>query len=155
MYLAIVCLSIGCGHAQIKPTSSQVDLNWTPPAASGSWAGCTSSSPCTYVVSRIAIASGTSACPAANVDAPNYTPLNTNTPASGNSFTDAAASGLTVCYVVQTLQGSAVSLPSNVAGPFIVPASPLAPAITGSPAVAQLMPKPQGFVGTPLLASLR
>lgn len=108
-YLFLGWISVGCGHAQVKPTAFQVDLTWTAPAASGSWAGCTASAPCTYVASRIALTAGTTTCPAANVATPNYIPLNTASPVASGSYNDSTAVGLTVCYLVQTEQGSAVS----------------------------------------------
>lgn len=154
-YLALIFLafSVGCGHAQVRPTAFQVDLTWTAPAASGGWAGCTTAVPCVYVASRITIASGVTTCPAANVATPNYTPLNTSSPAAGTSYVDAGATGLTVCYLVQTEQGSAVSGPSNVAGPFAVPASPLAPSLSGNQTVAEVMPVPSGNSAAPVLSA--
>jgi hypothetical protein len=139
-YLLLGWLSVGCGHAQVKPTSYRVDLSWTAPVAAGGWTGCTTAAPCTYVASRITLASGTTTCPAANVTTLNYSPLNASLPATGTSYADTAASGLTVCYLVQTEQGSAVSNPSNLAGPFLVPSSPLAPSLSGNQTVAEAKP---------------
>jgi hypothetical protein len=152
-FLALGWLSVGCAHAQVAPTNHQVALSWTAPAASGSWAGCTASAPCTYVASRITLATGTTSCPAANVTTPNYAPLNTASPASTTTYTDTSASGLTTCYIVQTEQGSAVSGPSNVAGPFVVPANPLAPSLAGSEAKVQSMPLPTGDAAAPILTA--
>jgi hypothetical protein len=130
-----------------------VDLIWTAPAVSGSWTGCTTAAPCTFVASRISLASGTPTCPAANVVTPNYSPLNASTPSTGTAFVDSATSGLTVCYIVQTEQGSAVSNPSNVAGPFVVPASPLAPSLSGNQTVAEAEPVPTGNSVAPVLTA--
>lgn len=154
-FLLLGWLSVGCGHAQVKPTSFQVSLSWTAPAASGGWAGCTTASPCSYVASRITLASGVTACPAANVSTPNYTPLNTASPSTSASFNDTTAVGLNVCYVVQTEQGTAVSQPSNVAGPFVVPASPLAPSLTGNQTTAEVKPfvAPSGTADAPVLSA--
>jgi hypothetical protein len=153
-FIALGWLSVGCGHAQVTPTNHQVSLSWTAPAASGSWAGCTTASPCTYVASRITITGTT--CPAVNVSTPNYTPLNSSSPVSTVTFVDTGASGLTACYIVQTEQGSAVSQPSNVAGPFVVPGNPLAPSLTGQEAVAAPLPVPPGDAAAPVLtASIR
>lgn len=128
--LSIVALAtVGC-HAQVPVTTHSVTLTWTAPAASGNWGGCTAASPCTYVASRITLASGTTTCPAPNVTTPNYTPLNAASPVSGTTLTDTGAVGLTVAYIVQTEQGGSVSGPSNCAGPLVVPASPLAPTLT-------------------------
>lgn len=151
--LAIFAMSLGCGHAQIKPTSYRVDLTWTAPVASGSWTGCTTAAPCTYVASRITLASGATTCPAANAATPNYTPLNSLSPVAAVSYTDTTAVGLTVCYLVQTEQGSAVSNPSNLAGPFLVPASPLAPSLSGNQTVAEVMPVPSGNSAAPILTA--
>ena len=134
-------LSIGCSQAQVAPTSFQANLSWTAPS------GCTTG--CTYVASRITLASGTTSCPAANVATPNYTPLNSASPATGTTFTDATAAGLTVCYIAQTEQGGAVSVPSNVVGPLVVPAGPLAPTLSGNEAVAEMdMSDPGAFAIT-------
>lgn len=152
-YIALGWLSVGCGHAQVKPTAFQVSLSWTAPSASGSWAGCTAGAPCTYVASRITLTAGTSTCPAANVGTPNYTPLNTASPVSAAVYLDTTAVGSTVCYIVQTEQGSAVSQPSNVAGPFVVPASPLAPSLSGNQTVAEVMPVPTGNSEAPVLSA--
>lgn len=89
----------------------------------GGWQGCTTSAPCTYVISRATVSG--SSCPATT--GTNYTPLNQSAPVSGLSYTDNNVAGLNVCYIAQTLQGSAVSQPSNVVGPFQVQAVPLAP----------------------------
>jgi hypothetical protein len=152
-FLFLGWLSVGCGHAQVTPTNHRVSLSWTAAAATGSWAGCTTASPCTYVASRITLASGTTSCPAPNVTTPNYTPLNPSTAVSTTTFNDTAASGLTACYIVQTEQGSAVSGPSNTAGPLVVPANPLAPSITGSEAAVAPLPVPVGNTAAPVLAA--
>jgi hypothetical protein len=123
LFPLLTILALGCGHAQLPPTSHNVALSWTAPVAGGGWQGCTSYAPCTYVLSRATV-SGAS-CPATT--GANYTPLNQNAPVSGLSYTDNNVAGLNVCYIAQTLQGSAVSQPSNVVGPFQVQAVPLAP----------------------------
>lgn len=152
-YLFLGWISVGCGHAQVKPTAFQVDLSWTAAVASGSWPGCSPASPCVYVVSRLTLAAGKTTCDPVNVATPNYTPLNTATPAAGASYADTSATGLTACYTVQTEQGSAVSQPSNVAGPFMVPASPLAPSLSGNQTVAEVMPVPSGNSEAPVLSA--
>lgn len=153
-FLLLGWLSVGCAHGQVAPTNHQVALTWTAPAASGSWAGCTPSAPCTYVISRITVTGST--CPAANVATPNYTPLNASSAVSTTSYNDTSASGLTACYIAQTEQGSAVSGPSNVAGPFVVPANPLAPSLTGAEASVAPFVVPVGNAAAPVLtASIR
>jgi hypothetical protein len=125
-------LSIGCSQAQVAPTGFKVNLSWTAPA------GCTTASPCTFVASRITLAAGVTSCPAVNTATPNYAPLNAASPSTGTTFADTTAPGLNVCYIAQTEQGGQVSAPSNVVGPFAVPASPLAPSLTGNQAVAEM-----------------
>jgi hypothetical protein len=117
--IALAAGALTACHAQLPPTTHSVSLTWTAPTSPA----CNTASPCTYVISR---ATGTT-CPAVNLITPNYTPLNSSSPVSALSYTDTAAAGLTVCYIAQTLQGGAVSQPSNTAGPFVVPASPGAP----------------------------
>jgi len=132
LILALALATVGCAHSQVPPTVHSVTITITPPAGvSGA----------TYVISRAA----GSTCPSSA--ATNYTPLNQSAPTSGTSYVDMAAAGLSVCYIAQTVEGGAVSGPSNVAGPFVVPANPIAPAINGqsakseAPAV-QPMPEP-------------
>lgn len=133
---------IGC-RAQVPPTNHTVTLTWSAPAASGSWAGCGAGQPaCSYVISR-AVVSGSS-CP--STTGTSYTPLNQTSPATGTTFVDSTAAGLTACYIAQTLQGSAVSVPSNAAGPLAVPGNPLAPTINGQEAMKQTAPLPSGDV---------
>jgi len=119
LILALALATVGCAHSQVPPTVHSVTITITPPAGvSGA----------TYVISR---ATG-STCPSSA--ATNYTPLNQSAPATGTSFVDAGVAGLSVCYIAQTVQGGAVSGPSNVAGPFVVPANPTAPSINGQSA---------------------
>lgn len=112
--------ALGC-HGQLPPTNRVVNLSWSTPAAGSGWAGCGSGQPvCTYVISRAPASGGI--CPATTGTA--YTPLNASSPATGLTYTDAAAGGLTVCYVAQTLQSGAVSIASNSTGPLTVPGNP-------------------------------
>jgi hypothetical protein len=60
---------------------------------------------------------------------------------------------LTACYIVQTEQGTAVSGPSNTAGPLVIPANPLAPSITGSEAAVAPLPVPVGNTAAPVLTA--
>ncbi len=122
-------LAIGC-HAQVPPTNHVVDLSWTAPS------GCTG---CTFVISRAPAASGI--CPPSN--ASNYAPLNQNAPVSGTTYTDSSASGLNACYIAQTLQGAAVSVPSNTVGPLSVPANPLAPTLNNPTTAQSVAPQMQ------------
>lgn len=131
--LAIVVA--GChSSAQIPPTSHTATLTVTnSPCAAG-----TPASTCGYVFSR-AVVTGSS-CPGTGTPG-TYTPLNqgspTPQPATGNaSYVDASAAGDTVCYIAQTVQGTAASASSAAVGPSAVPANPTAPSI-GTPAIAQ------------------
>jgi len=126
MLLFLAVVAFGC-HAQVPPSNHTVQLSWTAPQATGSWAGCTTANPCSYVISRATVASGATSYP--GTAGTSYTPLNQSSPATETSFTDSGASGTTDCYIAQTIQGSAVSLASNAVGPLVVPANPLAPAL--------------------------
>lgn len=145
VYVFVAWLFTGCAHAQVTPTAYQVDLSWTAPVASGTWAGCGNPSTCTYVVSRYTFTATDKACPTPNTTTANYTPLNAAAPVSVLTLNDTTASGTTACYIAQTEQGSpaAVSQPSNVLGPLVVPGSPLAPALGGAAATtADVKPLP-------------
>lgn len=143
MIAALGFVAEGC-HAQVPPTNYQVALSWTAPATS-----CTTATPCTYVLSRAVLAAGTVSCPQTSGTA--FTPLNLATPVSTLTYNDAAASGETVCYIVQTEWTAAsagcstaapcFSLPSNTAGPFVLPGTPQAPTLTGTQQVAALDPE--------------
>jgi hypothetical protein len=130
-------LSIGCGHAQVKPSTHTLQLTWQAPANGGT-------PPYSYIMSRITLQAGSSTCPAANTTAPNYTPLNSSAPVSSLAYTDTSASGLTVCYIVQAQDSAkAVGNPSNTAGPYVVPTIPGTPVTLGGSVTASLdMPQP-------------
>jgi hypothetical protein len=150
LLLLLPFLALTACHAQLPVTTHSVALTWTAPTSPA----CNAAAPCTYVISR---ATGTT-CPAVNLTTPNYTPLNSSSPATGTSFTDTGAAGTSACYIAQTLQGGAVSVPSNTAGPFVVPASPGAPS-TPNGTVADLIqpavPKPNSGSDAPsVVASL-
>lgn len=121
---------MGC-HAQVKPTTHTVTESWKAPAATSTWTGCTTAAPCTYILSRIT-ADSSGSCPAIDLTNLNYTPLNQSSPTSALTYTDTTASGLTVCYIVQTSQGGALSQPSNIDGPKVVPGVPIAPTLSGT-----------------------
>lgn len=82
-----------------------IPLSWTAPVATSTTAGCSTGTPCTYVVNVIA---GT--CPATVVGSAGWLPF---TAISATSFTDTTETpGATVSYVVQTFQGTNQSAPS-------------------------------------------
>lgn len=129
LLLAAGCLlAVGC-HAQVAPTIHGTTLNWVAPTipSGSSWGGCTTSNPCSYIVSRITITSGSGACPAVNLTTPNYTPLNQSSPTSALTYSDNSSAGLTVCYIVQTDQNGSISGPSAVGGPWSPLANPNSP----------------------------
>lgn len=92
--------------------AQSVSLTWTAPAA------CTTSSPCTYILNSVSLASGTSSCPSSG-----YTALNPSSPVTGTSYVDSSPPAL-VCYTVTTPQYNVASTPSNNGVPIQVSAPP-------------------------------
>lgn len=137
--ILLALAAIGC-HAQVPPaTAHSVQLSWTAPSATGSWGGCTTAAPCLYAVYRCSASAST----CANTSSTSWTEITAaSSRPSGTSYTDATAAGLTVYYVVETVQGSSNSGASNIAGPNTVPGSPLAPAVN-TPTVSENTPAPQ------------
>lgn len=132
---AIVLFAVSGCHAgaQITPTSYEVNLSWSAPAA------CTAAAPCTYGVSRTPEVSG--ACPATT--GTTYALVGTSA-SQATTFTDTTvAGGTTYCYIAQTEQAGAVSQPSNTAI-IVVPPTPLAPTLatptTGTTAASVAAP---------------
>jgi hypothetical protein len=130
--LAVIALFLTAGCRAQVPASkaTNVVLTWTAPA------GC---SGCSYIVSR---ATGTT-CPPTTGTA--YTPLNQSTPATAATYTDVAPpSGVSVCYVAQTIQSgltSVASAPSDGGIPIAIPALPLPPGgLNGATQSAALAP---------------
>lgn len=126
---------------QVPPASPgyNVVLTATAPVASGNWAGCTTSAPCTYAFYAETITGTT--CDATT--STNYKEITTPTARpSAPTFTDTVSTGLTRCYNVETVQATANSGPSNTAGPVAVPGIPLAPALTTPSTVIAAMDKP-------------
>lgn len=136
---AFAFISAGC-HGQVPPTVHSVTITVTPPA------GCTG---CTFVISRAPVSG--SACPTSTGTA--YTPLNQSSPLTGTSYVDSTSAGLDVCYIGQTLEGGAVSQPSNTVGPFAVAANPSAPSLNGTQATAAPQVKPIGDAAKPELVA--
>jgi hypothetical protein len=134
-------ISTGC-HAQVPPTQTAVGLSYTAPT-SNPLGPCAAPNPCTYILSRITVTTGTTTCPAANNATPNYTPLNASSPTSALTYTDTSSSALTVCYVAQAEQGGGISVASNTAGPFVVGASPGAPTLGGQVQADMKPPLPE------------
>jgi hypothetical protein len=124
--LALALLLLIACHSQVAPTTGyNIVWTWSAPNSSSTWPGCTTAAPCTYVVSAVALAAGTTTCPATTGTA--YAPLNSAAPATALTYTETgAATGQTVCAIVQTEQSGATSVPSASAS-VAVPAIPLAP----------------------------
>jgi hypothetical protein len=156
--LAVLALGFAAGcHAQVPPASPgyQVVITATAPVASGNWAGCTTSAPCTYAFYAETI-TGTSCDPTTST---NYKEITTATSGQPNSrpstpnFVDPNTTGLTRCYDVETVQGAENSGPSNVAGPIVSAGVPLAPALqTPTPSVAQLEKRFDAVGSQPVMA---
>lgn len=133
----------GC-HAQANPTSSpKVALTWTAPVASGTWTGCTTDAPCTYIIFRETVASASTSCDA-NTSS-NYKQIGTS---ATTSYTDNGVSqGGYVCWIVQTSQGTPVlysdpSAPSNNSVALAVPAVPTAPGMPSATTESAQAEKP-------------
>lgn len=158
LIFAFGMLMAGCGHAQVTPTSYQMDLSWVAPVpvAGGLWTtpcSGTGSSPCSTLISRATVTPG-QPCPTPNTVTPNYSPLNLASPATGLVFTDSAVSGLNVCYIAQTEQAGIIgSALSNVAGPYAVPAGPGAPTLSAAPQVASAAIPATGNGPAPVLTA--
>jgi hypothetical protein len=134
--LLALTLTAGC-HAQVPPASPgyNVNLSWSAPAANGNWAGCTATAPCVYAVYRC---TGTAAA-CVTFSSTGWTEItNASTRPSGLTYTDTTATGLTVNYALETVQGSSNSGPSNTYN-VAVPGIPLAPTLASpSDAAAHL-----------------
>lgn len=148
MFFAALALSAGAltaCHAQVPPTTHSVALTYQAPVpvSGGIWqtpcGTATGESPCTYILSRIAVAAGATGCPVPSGTI-TYTPLNSSSPATGLTYTDSSATGA-VCYIAQAVQLGTIGGPSNTAGPLTVPANPGAPTM-GNGTVTKL-DKPQ------------
>ena len=130
--LALALASVGCAHSGgqiLTPTVHSVTITITPPSQAAY----------TYAVARAELTSGTQ-CPLATTTA--YTDLNPTSRLTGTIYVDKSAAGTTACYYVMALDSSGgISAPSNVAGPFVVPANPTAPVINGQSAKND-MPEP-------------
>ena len=133
----------GCAPGQMPPvTSHGVSLTITAPADGSCAAGKPA---CTYAIYRAAAANGL--CPAAGSTAfvavvPSQSAL---------TFADNSVAGQVVCYGAETLQSGGNSAPSNIVGPFTVPASPTAPGVAGQSAALdapKLAPMPEQTVAT-------
>lgn len=132
-FFVLVLVAARC-HAQIPPSHAPwVSISWQAPPAKRGWGGCTAKSPCSYVISRATIASGTRSCPPTS--GTFYAKVGTT---SNNTltFSDTTVSrGTQYCWIVQTQQGMAPvltskpSTPSNHGMPLLIPAVPLAPAV--------------------------
>lgn len=125
MPITIIALAMafvaGCSHAQMPPTVHTVSLTWKATTTGGI-------GPYTYVASKITVAAGATGCPTPTIPTPNYAPINSASPISGLALVDSSATGSTACYIVQAIDSvQAISQPSNIVGPLVVPTAPAAP----------------------------
>ena len=144
--------AIGC-HGQLPVTQHTVTLTVTSTIPAGS----------TFVASKLSVASGTTTCPVSTGS--NYTPINASSPSTTGTIIDTTSAGQTVCEGVQLLSGGATSPFSNIVGPYVVPANPTAPVISGQAAMTATaddlkrlakereMLKPRGDVKQPELVA--
>lgn len=151
--IALGMFALGCG-AQVPPaTPHVVNLSWTAPSSSASWAGCTAASPCTYAVYRCTVGA---TCSDQTSTAWKEVTSPTSRPSS-LAFTDPTASGLTVNYIVETIQGVSNSAPSNTTQ-VTVPGTPLAPALNSPVTANNAMPQVKPALpktSNPMLASVK
>jgi hypothetical protein len=139
--LSALFAGVGC-HGQLPPTPAYETIwSWPAAVAASGWLGCGSGQPaCTYVVSTLVLASGTT-CPASTGS--NYTPQQTaTTGVSGTTWTQTGTSGETLCAVVQTVQSGNTSGSSPQSNAVVNPALPLAPAAPSGNAQAAALDKP-------------
>lgn len=108
-------------ESQITQTSFQVNLSWTVPAASPGWSGCSTSAPCTFLVSKTPVTGTT--CP---LTASSYSSVGVSAPQATAYVDSSVTSGTSYCYVVQTQQASAVS-GSSAPAFVVVPGTPGVP----------------------------
>jgi hypothetical protein len=153
--LALLALSLTAGcHAQVPPATPQpsVVLNWTAPAASGSFTGCTSSQLCTYAVYRDSV-STTDPITSSNwkrIDAQGAT----TTGVAGFTYTDSSPASGNDAYAVETIWQNANSGPSNIVSVAVpVVAVPLAPSVS-APSVTALKELPSSTPNSPPTAQL-
>ena len=117
-------IATGC-HGQLPVTQHTVTLTVTSNIPAGS----------TFVASKAVLSAGTPSCPAPTGS--NYTPINASSPSTTGTFVDVTSAGQTVCEVMQLLSGGATSPASKTVGPYVVPANPTAPTISGQTAMNQ------------------
>jgi hypothetical protein len=129
--VAVMALTVGCGHAQVPPTTHSVALTWGATTSGGT-------GPYVYVMSRVTVATGVKTCPDPTALPLAYVPLNSSNPVTTVTYNDTTASG-TVCYVVQSKDSvNAYSAASNTAGPLVMPTNPNAPVTLGGAVTADL-----------------
>ena len=152
---AFMAFASGC-HAQIPLVTHGVNLTWTaspgtttkdPTTGATVTTACTTSgtNACTYVMGRYTLTSADAGkCPAVNMSAPNYTPINSASPTTALTLFDSGSAGTTACYEVQAVQLGNPSGSSNVAGPFVVAANtnPGAPTLGNGTVAEQHAPQP-------------
>ena len=128
--LALILGAAAAASAQaaspMTQTSFQVALTWSLPAASGTFTGCTSSTPCAFVVWRApaTVSGGTATCPTA---ASSYMLL-TTTASQATTYSDqSVTSGATECYVLQSSQGASGNGAPSAPFQAAIPTAPTSP----------------------------
>ena len=150
--ILVLAAAVGC-HGQVPPASvHSVTLTWNAPVAGSTWSGCTTTAPCVYAVYRCA---GTAtSCPAPPTSSTSWAEITTpTTRPSGTTFVDTAVTGGdSYTYVVETVQASTSSVPSNTTTAN-VPQTPVVPSIGPSLplfyTVAKIYGKPLPAATTP------
>ncbi len=138
--LAILLMAVfttACAHTQVPPASvHSVTLTWTAPASSSTWSGCTTTAPCVYAIYRCVGTAST--CPSVPTSSTSWTEITTaTTRPSATTYVDLnVTAAATYTYVVETVQASVNSGPSNTTTATIPNTGiPTAPAL-GSPTTA-------------------
>lgn len=129
--VALACVFITGCPAQVPPSPAPtVAVSWTAPTTPA----CTATAPCTYIVSRCAVATGATTCA-------SYTPLNQTTPAATTAFTDSTPpTGVSVLYVIQAVQSAQTGQPSPSSNLIAVPVYPGTPGAPNATMTAALAP---------------
>ena len=128
--------AVGC-HGQVPPASvHSVTLTWTAPTSSSTWSGCTTTAPCVYAVYRCVGTAST--CPSVPTSSTSWTEITTPaTRPSATTYVDLNVTAAdTYTYVVETVQASVNSGPSNTTTATVPNTGiPTAPAL-GNPTTA-------------------
>ena len=139
--LSLCFLLASACHGQVPPPTAGYNIvwTWTAPTATGTWSGCSTSLPCSYILSAETI-TGTTCDPTTSA---NYKQLNSASPATTTTYTQTGTTGTTVCAVVTTVWNGENSQPSTASAPVTSPAVPLAPGAPSGNSTVAKADKPQ------------